>query len=329
MDEDDFAKGTERLVDPVTVGSIHFFQQLYGMLPLPAQRTLLERSSKSTPFMGFVVEPYAFFLFYEVTDEFRASRLLPEGFKLAKSRVFEGDEAASYAVMSFFRVHTSAFWGSRAEFYLIAENERTGLLSWVIVDYLSDTISYDRQHGLRAPSAKRSVVTTTGDGRVLVDMAGDDGQGSAEFAATLCGSRMRPLDERLWIEGNLSVGYGKELSDDSGDVFSLTFFPSEMREALEVPLENLALGRVSWHADLLAPRPARLACFPFAQHLLSDSPGRSSNHASKDELDAAARAVDFGSLKPFSVASVRTGMLASSVVTVAVVAALVAALVLK
>ena len=33
MDTDRFAKGTERLVDPVTVGSIHFLQQFVGLVP--------------------------------------------------------------------------------------------------------------------------------------------------------------------------------------------------------------------------------------------------------------------------------------------------------
>ena len=329
MKNEDFAKGTERLMDPITVGSIHFLQQMYGMLPLPLQRNLLERASETTPYMGFVVEPYAFFLFYTVTDEERASALLPAGFKLAKARVFEGDEPAYYAIMSFFRVHTSAFWGARAEFYLVAENEATGLLSWVIVDYLSDTISYDRAHGLRAPSAEHAVVTTTSEGCVLVDMAGDDGQGSASFSAALRGARMRPLDERLWVEGNLSVGYGKTLSDDRADVFSLTFLPEEMSEALDVPLENMREARVAWHDDLIAPAPSKLACFPFAQHLLSDSPGSASSYASEEELAEAARAVDFDALTSFSIGSMRTGFVVSSLVTLGVVAALIVALVLK
>ena len=156
-----FLKGAERLIDPVTAGSTHFFQSIVGLMPKPLQRAILEGASRKTPYMGFVVEPYAFFLFYRVTDEKRAAQLLPEGFKLARSRVFEGDEGACYAVISVFRVHTSVFWGSRAEFYLIAEDERTGMLSWVIVDYLSDTISYDRANGLRANGSDGMRTTLT------------------------------------------------------------------------------------------------------------------------------------------------------------------------
>ncbi|MEG1435570.1 MAG: hypothetical protein RSD45_08440 [Gordonibacter sp.] len=329
MESEDFAKGTERMVDPITVGSIHFMQQFYGMMPLGMQRKLLARASETTPYMGFVVEPYAFFLFYEIADERRASSLLPSGFRLAEARVFEGDEPAHYAIMSFFRVHTSAFWGSRAEFYLVAEDERTGLLSWVIVDYASDTISYDRKHGLRAPSAPPAVMTTTYDGRVLVDMASIQDGGRTAFSATLENSHIRKLDTRLWIEGNLSVGYGKSLSEDNSDVFSLTFLPEEMGAALDVPLENLRLEQATWCTDMLAPKPSKLACFPFAQHLLSDSPGFASGHSTEEELREAARSVDFGALKTFSIGSVRKSMLASMAITVGMLAILVVALILK
>ena len=99
-----------------------------------------------------------------------------------------------------------------------------------------------------------------------------------------------------------------------------------MERALEIPLENLDMACSTWHADILAPRPARLACFPFAQHVLSDSPGRSSGYASERELARAARAVDFDSLRAFSVAPVRAGMAAGAVLTVGAVAALAWAL---
>lgn len=321
MESESFAKGTEKLVDPLTVGSIHFLQQLYGTLPLAAQRFVLERASRKTPHMGFVVEPYAFFLFYELRDEYAAAALLPNGFRLAKARVFEGDEPRHYMIMSFFRVHTSAFWGARAECYLIAEDERTGLLSWIIVDYLSDTISYDTSHGLRGPSASGAVVATLADGSVLVDMAGKHGS-SVAFSASLKDADMRSLDRRLWVEGNLSVGYGASLGAGDAGTFSLTFPPEEMAEALDVPLDNLRMDGNSWYADLRAARPSRLACFPYAQHLLSDSPGHASGFASEHELAEAVRAVDFGSMGRFSVGSVRTGMAVGTAATAVAMAAL-------
>ena len=155
------------------------------------------------------------------------------------------------------------------------------------------------------------------------------GEERTAFSAVLTGSQTRKLDNRLWIEGNLSVGYGKSLSKDNSDVFSLTFFPEEMGQALDVPLENLRLECATWFADMLAPLPAKLACFPFAQHFLSDSPGFASGHATEEELGRAARSVDFGALKTFSIGSVRKSMVASMVVTTSVIAILIVALILK
>ncbi|WP_165062414.1 hypothetical protein [Adlercreutzia sp. ZJ154] len=315
---DKFAKGTERLVDPMTVGSIHFLQQFFDVVPKGIQRKIMARTTKKTPHMGFIVEPYAFFLVYEITDKTYATQLLPSGFKLAQCSVFAGDEPAYYAIMSFFRVHTSAFWGSRAELYVMAEDEATGLMSWVIIDYLSDTISYDRAFGLRGPSASHSVVTTTSDGRMLVDMTARDGQSYAAFSAALDGSEMRSLDKRMWIEGNLSIAYGKTLSYDQADTFSLTFYPEEMASALDVPLEGFALKSISWYSSMLSSNPAKLVCFPYAQHLLSDSPGAASEHSSEADLICAAESTDFETMETFKVGSAKKMMAISTAITLGV-----------
>lgn len=303
-----FVKGSERMVDPITVGSIHFFQQFANLIPRKLQCRMLENMSTSTPHMGFVVEPYATFLFYEVADMQMAETLLPPGFRLAQTRAFEGDELACYAIVNVFRAHTSAFWGARAEFYLLAEDERTGLLSWVMVDYLSDTIGYDRGLGLRQPSAPGTVVTTTADGSVLVDLADHGDKRHVSFELPLRNGRMRPLDERLWIEGNLSVAYARQLSPHDAGVFSLTFPTAEMHEALDVPVQDLHMYDMSWYAKLLAPHPATVVCFPFAQHLVCDSPGASSGHANAEELERAAATLDFSAMPQLSIASAKRAL---------------------
>lgn len=344
MNSEQFAKGTEQLVDPISVGSIHFLQQFYGLLPRGIQRKVLTQASRTTPYMGFVVEPYASFLFYEVTDPKRAAALLPPGFRLAKSRVFTGDEPSYFAIIGAFRVHTSAFWGARAEFYLVAEDERTNRLAWIIVDYMSDTISYDDAHALRGPSAPGSAVTTLSDARVLVDMSQEcevqsensaaqrafsSGQSNARlvFDASLVRACTRPLDQELWVEGNLSVGYGPTLSPRSADLFALTFLPDQMTEALDIPLASVHVHEMTWYADILAGEPTRCACFPYAQHFLSDSPGCSSSYATEADLRAAAQAVDFNTLSTFSTASIRTGMIAGTILTLGGLTALTCALI--
>lgn len=300
MDTNQFARGTERLVDPIIVGSAHAAQRHVGSIPLGLQRRLLEKASARTPHMGFVVEPYALFLFFKLRDKEHAKSLLPKGFRLARAAVFAGDEEETYAILSFFRVHTSTFWGARAELYLVAEDERTGLLTWVIIDYLSDTISYDRAHGLRGPSAPRTVMTTTADGKVLAEYADNEGKRDVAVCAALDRANERELDARLWIEGNTSIAYGTRLSPDDASVFSLTFPQSEMSRAWEIPADDLHLTHLEWEGPLLCDQPERIVCFPYAQHLLSDSPGTSSAYASVEELDRAVERIDFDSIPTFT-----------------------------
>lgn len=287
-----FAYGSERLVDPIKVGKIHYFQHWLKMLPKAWQRKIVTNASKKTPKMGFVVEPYAFFLFYEIEDIERTNRLLPEGFEVAKTRVFAGDEEKYYGIVSIFRLHTSTFWGARSEFYVMAKNTKTGLVSWVILDYVSDTISYDEKHGLRSAEAKNAVVTTTCEGNLLAEITNSTDGRYVSCEASLLEPKMRKLDERMWIEGNTSIAYGKEIASD-GKLFSLTFVPEEMLQAWEIPLENVTVNELSWFPEVFGGKLAQAACFPFAQHMLSDSPGNSTFYGSKTALRNAAEAVKF------------------------------------
>ena len=247
--------------------------------------------------MGFVVEPYAFFLFYEVDNVAKLQKDLPDGFVPMLSRAFVGDEERYYGIVSIFRVHTSAFWGARAEFYTIAKNIKTNLMSWVILDYLSDTISYDEKYGLRSPNAKKAVVTTTCEGDFLAEMKSEKEKILVE--ASLRHPEMRKLDEKLWIDGNTSIAYSKELGGDDGDLFSLTFLPDEMKEAWDIPLKDVKVAEIKAFPEIFKGKLRKAVCFPFAQHMLSDSPGASTHYGSKEALKAAVEKVDFSKLKSF------------------------------
>lgn len=292
MNVSKYAYGSERLIDPIKVGKVHYLQGFLKMLPKSWQRKIVTHASKKSPKMGFVVEPYAFFLFYEIADVNKVNTLLPPGFEVTKSRVFAGDEERYYGIASIFRLHTGTFWGARSEFYVIAKNVETGLMSWVILDYVSDTISYDQKHGLRSAEAKRAVVTTTCEGKVLADITNQADERRIACEASLLHPKLRALDEKLWIEGNTSIAYGRELAS-SGDLFSLTFMPEEMREAWEIPLSDVEVKEISWYPEVLGGELARAVCFPFAQHMLADSPGTSTFYGSKSALRQAAESTKF------------------------------------
>ena len=314
-----FAKGVEGLVNPIDVGSLHFIQAFNRLLPKSIQQQLVQSSAKTIPYMGFVVEPYAFFLCYELLDLEKAKSLLPDGFELIKTKIFDTDEPKYYCIFGCFRAHTSAFWGSRVEFYVIAEDKSTGLLSWIIIDYDTNTISYDKLNGLRSPNSSKAVITINHEGTVFVDVQRDDSSRGIVLDCNIRNGKMSKLDQRLWLEGNLSIGYGRVLSKGEADIFSLKFEPCEVHEALKLEQSELKLAINSWFPGLFNPEPSQILCFPYAQHFVSDSPGHSSKINNKHELINANEAVDFENVKVFSTKSFRDmfliGMGTSAIVT--------------
>ena len=91
----------------------------------------------------------------------------------------------------------------------MAENAETGLLSWIICDYISDTISYDAKHGLKSPDVSGAVMTTTCEGDFVCDMMDETRKKYARCEMNLESAKTRKLDSRLWIEGNTSIAYGR------------------------------------------------------------------------------------------------------------------------
>lgn len=329
MNDKNFQKNVERLIDPVSVGSIHFAQTFNQKLPKSVQTKLIESSSKTISSMGFVVEPYSSFLCYEIIDLEKAKELLPRGFKMIKTRIFDDDEPKYYSIFGCFRAHTSAFWGLRNEFYIIAENESTGLLSWIIVDYDSDTISYDKASGLRPPNAPRSVVTTDCKGFVLVDIKNPELNRQMIFSLKVENGVHKKLDQRLWLEGNLSIGYGKVLSKNNADIFSLKFEPCEVEKALKIDDKDLELESNTWYPGLIAEQPSQIVCFPFAQHFVSDSPGFSSNIKDRDELIDAVTKIDFSKIKVMSPKSFQQMIVVGSAVSFIITIILIILLIIK
>jgi hypothetical protein len=259
------------LVSPKAVGRLYQRAEVLSKLPLRVQKWIVARASRQDQYIGFVVEPYSFFLAYEIGDMDAARRQLPPGYELVPTAMFEGTEPRYAAIIAAFNVHTTVFWGSRVEFYLIAENTRTGLLSWVICDYQSNTISYDPGQGFSAASTTHSVVTTTHAGDLIVDvMSGSSGHHFAS-TANLDVATMRPLEQRLWLEGNLSVDYGGRLLDPSSVPFGLVFDPAEVQRALEIPLDAVSVEHNTYVDGLLASEPFEACTFPYAQHYQTTS----------------------------------------------------------
>jgi hypothetical protein len=283
-----FIKGTEGLIDPASVGRLYGRAEMLGRLPVRVQKWIVGRAGGGEPYMGFVVEPYSFFLAYEIADEDLARAQLPPGYQLTPTAMFEGSERRTCGIIAAFSVHTSVFWGIRVESYLIAENTKTGLLSWVICDYETNTISYDPGRGFSGSSTSRCVVTTSHSGEVIVDVQGKDGRNRLACVADLDGASMRRLDQRLWLEGNLSVDYGGRLADPASVPFGLIFDPDEVAQALEIPLGSAVVSHNTFGDGVLAPEPFAACVFPYAQHFRTTRFPASSPIRTREDLEKAA-----------------------------------------
>jgi hypothetical protein len=286
-----FIKTTEKMVVPAKVASTTQGSSLLRKLPLRIQRYIVNRGARSNPYMSFVVEPYPVFLAFEVTDIEAAKRVLPPNYSLFPSAMFNNTPKRPCAIISAFNVHTSVFWGSRLEFYLIAQHCKTGLLSWIISEYESNTHSYDPSQGFIGPSTSHSVVTTSYLGEIIVDIASKKSENSLNLVADLKNAILTELDQRLWVEGNLSVDYGGELQQCTKP-FSLVFDPKEMAKALKIPLNDISLCTNTFGHGALDPIPFEVACFPYAQHFITTSVPTATSMRTAEDLENAVNEIN-------------------------------------
>jgi hypothetical protein len=284
-----YIKNTEKMVSPGEVGTLFQRAEMLRKLPVKLQRAIINKGASKNPYIGFIVEPYSFFLAYEITNANAANKSLPADYELMPCAMFEGSEPRFCAILAAFNVHTTVFWGSRVEFYIIARNKKTGLMSWIIADYESNTISYDPGSGFLGPSTQRSIVTTSYAGDVIIDVAGENTTNRIALVANIMNGKPSPLHQRLWVEGNLSVDYGGYLEGQDSKPFGLIFDPREMEHALNIPLDAVNIEHNSFGESMLAPQPFEAACFPFAQHFITTSVPVLTHLKNEDDLEHAVK----------------------------------------
>ena len=219
--------------------------------------------------MGFIVDPYCLFLFFKITNTLAAQEMLPDGYELAEASIFKNEAKFHMAIASVFTARTSGFIGMRIEFYIIARNKETGLLSWIICDYETNTNSYDPKNGFCGYTCDPAVFTTTYFGELLVDIKNSTNNKEFNVTVNLEKGDSRALEESLWIEGNLIVDYGGELKSDFSKPFSLIFDPNMMKEAVNIPLEHVSLKANSYLDNIIDPlKPVNALIFPYSQHFI-------------------------------------------------------------
>lgn len=279
-----YIKATENNVKPLKVASGIQGVALFSKLPRGIQNFVMKRSGKSEPYMSFVVEPYSSFLAFEIIDVAVAEKLLPPKYKLLPSSLFSKSEERPCAIVGAINVHTSVFWGNRLEFYLIAENQSTGLLSWIILSYETNTSSFDPGRGFIGPTVEHSVVTTSYTGQIIVDVKSAESGNHISYIAETANAKLALMNERLWIEGNLSVDYGGDLNQNT-DPFGLVFDPEEVRTGLRISVDNVAIPLNTYGNDFLCPKPFEAAYFPYAQHFTTTTFPMVTSMRNADDLE--------------------------------------------
>jgi hypothetical protein len=264
-----FIKKTESLVKPKDVTAISFLSSFSKTLPKKTQHKFTKSGQKRIPYMGFIVDPYSVFLSFKITNTSAAQEMLPEGYELAEASFFKNEAKLPMAIASVFTARTSGFIGMRVEFYIIARNKETGLLSWIICDYETNTNSYDPKNGFCGYTCDPAVFASTYFGELLVDIKNRTKNKEFIVSVDLEKGDLRELDESLWIEGNLIVDYGGELKSNFSEPFSLIFYPDMVKEGVNIPLEHVSIKANSYLGKIIDPvKPVNAVIFPYSQHFI-------------------------------------------------------------
>jgi hypothetical protein len=312
LDDEKFIRHVENLIDPKEVSYLYFYQNFKRLLPSSLFKKLLNKTSKKTPYMGFVIEPYSLFLFFKLKNIEKAKSLLPERYELKKTRIFVDEEPEYYLGMGVFNTRASTFWGSRLESYLVAEDKETGHISWIFLDILSNTIIYIPAIGIKDRNCKNSIYTTSSKGDILLDFKEDTTDRHIILTGNINNGKMRGLDQPLWIIGNTSVAHRKELSEKKDDPFAVIFDPAEVEKCLDIPVEDIHLKYNTLFPDLAEPELCKVLCFPFAQHYIADSPGRRTYvKDTNDMIEKYNKIADMNEIKTFSTRNIKLMLLLS------------------
>ena len=284
QNDEEFITGVESLISPMSVSHLLTFQKLKGLLPPLIMKRLLNRASKKTPYIGFVIEPYSLFLFFKLKNIEEAKSMLPDRYELAKTRIFSDDEPDYYLGIGNLSTRASTFWGVRQESYLVARDKRTGLISWIFIDILSNTVIALPKKGIANPNSSRAIFTTNSKGEVFLDITERNSNRMLKLKGSVQRGKMRALDQSLWLMGNTSIGHSKRFADGEDNPFAVIFDPAEVDEALDIPTEDFYIQGNTLFPGLAETELCKVVCFPFAQHYIADSPGCHTSVKDRDEL---------------------------------------------
>ncbi len=272
-DDEKFIRHVEDMIEPSDVSDLICISSLKKLLPSSVFKQILYKTSKKNPHIGFVIEPYCLFLFFKIRDLEKAQAMLPDRYKLMKSRVFADEEPDYYFGMGVFNTKATTFWGSRLEVYLIAKDTASDITSWIFLDILSNTIISHPAKGITDPNTVKALYTTNSKGEVFLDFLKQKSDTGLSLKGKFTNGKLRPLEQDLWIMGNASVAFSRNYVKKGEDPFAVIFDPAEVKQALDIPVTDITILSNTIVPDWADNTLVKAVCFPYAQHYIADSPG--------------------------------------------------------
>lgn len=283
-DDENFIRNVEGMIEPSDVSDLICISSLKKLFPPSLFKKILFKTSKKFPQIGFVIDPYCLFLFFKIRDTEQAQSMLPDRYKLMKARIFADEEPDYYFGMGIFNTRASTFWGSRLEVYLIAKDTTSDITSWIFLDILSNTIIAHPAKGITDPNTTRAMYTTNSKGEIFLDFLKQKTGIGINLKGKITGGKMRPLEQDLWIMGNASVAFSKNYVRESGDPFAVIFDPAEVKQALDIPVQDISILSNTLVPDWADTTLVKAVCFPYSQHYIADSPGRRTFVKNPDDM---------------------------------------------
>lgn len=306
QDDEKFIRVVENLVIPSKVSELIFFSGFKKLVPNSVFKRMLEKISKKSPYMGFIIDPYATFLFFKLKDIEKAKSYLPRRYELTKTKIFDDEEPEHYLGMGIFNTRASTFWGSRLEVYLIAKDKETGHPSWIFLDILSDTLIAIPKEGVVDKNCTKAMITTSSKGDLIIDFKEDPTDRQLTLKGNIGNGKIRPLYQPIWIAGNTSIGHRKDWSEKNDDPFAVIFDPAEVENALDIPLEDVHLTKNTLFPGMAESELCKVLCFPFTQHYIADSPGRRTYiKDNKDMIENYNKISNLNDIKTFSTKGIK------------------------
>lgn len=159
----------------------------------------------------FRVHPWNLWMAYPTDATVEIQRLLPPGLTLAKHRIYEDDDEERHYLLYNLFTSQSVVMGmsTRLEIVVIAERDEDGRRCFVILDYLTNSVSSDAGRSFRAPNSPKTARYLTPDRLLRGVVLGQSWQPVFDVTARVALDRpARRPDPRFIVEGNEYIYYG-------------------------------------------------------------------------------------------------------------------------